>query len=140
MSGLLPSDAAPADEDAGAMSEDATVQLTLPARPEFVRIARLVIAGLAGRNGFSYEDVEDLRIAVDELCYLIVGQIGHDGNIKLTFTMHDGILEVDGQGESAVHELSPFSQRILAAVVDSHDIHPVGDNVAFHFSRRRRTG
>lgn len=120
--------------------DDATVQLTLPARPEFVRIARLVIAGLAGRNGFSYEDVEDLRIAVDELCYLIVGQVGHDGQIKLVFTMHDGMLEVDGQGESAVLELSPFSQRILSAVVDSHDIRVVGDDVAFHFSRQRRTG
>lgn len=140
MAGLLPSDAAPAEEDAATAGEDATVQLTLPARPEFVRIARLVIAGLAGRNGFSYEDVEDLRIAVDELCYLIVGQIGHDGQILLTFTIRDGTLEVEGQGEAAVLELSPFSQRILNAVVDSHDIRAVGDNVAFHFSRQRRTG
>jgi hypothetical protein len=36
--------------------------------------------------------------------------------------------------------LSPFSQRILNAVVDSHDIRAVGDDVAFHFSRQRRTG
>jgi hypothetical protein len=140
MAGLLPSDAAPAEEDAASASEDATVQLTLPARPEFVRIARLVIAGLAGRNGFSYEDVEDLRIAVDELCYLIVGQVGHDGQILLTFTIHDGTLAVEGQGEASVLELSPFSQRILNAVVDSHDIRAVGDDVAFHFSRQRRTG
>src|SRR5579864_8502351 len=85
MAGLMPPDAAAADEDAATTSEDATVELTLPARPEYVRIARLVIAGLAGRNGFSYEDIEDLRIAVDELCYLIVGQIGHDGQVTLTF-------------------------------------------------------
>jgi hypothetical protein len=141
MDGVLPSDAAKAPEEGWVrLNDDATVRLTLPARPEFVRIARLVIAGLAGRNGFSYEDVEDLRIAVDELCYLIVGQIGHDGQVTLTFKVREDTLEVEGEGEASVLELSPFSQRILAAVVDSHDIRPQGTDVAFRFSRRRRTG
>jgi serine/threonine-protein kinase RsbW len=94
------------------MDSDPVVRLTLPARPEFVRLARLVIAGLAGRHGFSYEDVEDLRIAVDELCFLVVGQVGHDGEIALSFTMKDDSLEVEGQGGAALVELSPFSQRI----------------------------
>jgi hypothetical protein len=114
------------------------VRLTLPAHPGFVRIARLTIAGLASRAGFGYDEVEDLRIAVDELCYLLVGPAGQTGDIELLFRVQDGSISVVGSGPRAVDQLSVFSQRILDAVVDRHEIERTTNGTTFRFSRDHR--
>ncbi len=49
-------------------STPAVVTLTIPSAPEYVGTARLTILGVAGRMGFSYDQVEDIRLAVGEAC------------------------------------------------------------------------
>ena len=46
----------------------ACVELRFPCRPEFVGVARLAILGVASRMRFSYDEVEDVRLAVGEAC------------------------------------------------------------------------
>jgi serine/threonine-protein kinase RsbW len=46
----------------------AQVELTIPCRPEFVGVARLAMLGVASRMRFSYDEVEDVRLAVGEAC------------------------------------------------------------------------
>jgi len=46
----------------------AEVDLTIPSRPEYVGVARLAILGVASRMRFSYDEVEDIRLAVGEAC------------------------------------------------------------------------
>lgn len=46
----------------------ACVELKFPCRPEFVGVARLAILGVASRMKFSYDEVEDVRLAVGEAC------------------------------------------------------------------------
>lgn len=46
----------------------AEVQLVIPSRPEYVGVARLAILGVASRMRFSYDEVEDIRLAVGEAC------------------------------------------------------------------------
>jgi anti-sigma regulatory factor (Ser/Thr protein kinase) len=48
---------------------DRVVELEIPARPEFVGVARMAVGALAGiRPGFAYERIDDLRIVVSEAC------------------------------------------------------------------------
>jgi len=44
------------------------LEMCIPARAEWVRVVRLATAGVASRVGFSYEDVEDIKLAVSEAC------------------------------------------------------------------------
>ena len=53
-----------------------TVELTIPCRPEFVGIARLAVLGIASRMPFSYDEVEDVRLAVGEACTHAVERAG----------------------------------------------------------------
>jgi serine/threonine-protein kinase RsbW len=56
-------------EDAGeAREKSATVTIIIPCRAEYVAIARLAILGVANRLAYSYDEVEDIRLAVGEAC------------------------------------------------------------------------
>ncbi|MCC7493375.1 MAG: ATP-binding protein [Fimbriimonadaceae bacterium] len=52
--------------------------LTLPARPEFVSLARLTLAGLAARLDYDVDAVEDIRVAVAEAVGLLLREGGAD--------------------------------------------------------------
>ncbi|MEJ8548213.1 anti-sigma B factor RsbW [Brevibacillus borstelensis] len=52
----------------GQKPEADVITLTLPARVEYVSIARLTVSGIANRMGFAYEDIEDIKLAVAEAC------------------------------------------------------------------------
>lgn len=45
-----------------------TVRLAIPARPEFVSVARHTLEGLAGLRGLPPETVADLKLALTEAC------------------------------------------------------------------------
>jgi serine/threonine-protein kinase RsbW len=44
------------------------IELKIPAKPEFVGVVRLLISGVASRMGFSYDEIEDMKLAVAEAC------------------------------------------------------------------------
>src|ERR1700674_5873057 len=47
---------------------EAVAELTIPGSPEYVSVARLAIRGVGSRMRFSYDEVEDIRLAVGEAC------------------------------------------------------------------------
>jgi serine/threonine-protein kinase RsbW len=125
--------------------DDTEVRLALPAAPEFVRLARLTVAGIAGRMGFTHDEVEELRIAVDELCLTIVGPMACEGSIELRYWIDADDLVVEGVGTSAAPlaaapSLSPLSRQILSAVVDEHDVAAGALGPTFRIRKRRATG
>jgi len=105
-------------------SED-EVRLSVPAKPEFLGLARVTAAGLASRLGFSYDQVEDLRLAIDEICFGVTGSKGRDGRLELHFLLSPGGLVVEGEGHFASPgpmDLSELSEVILNALVDEHSV------------------
>ena len=61
------------DTGARALTGDDHVRLSLPARHEYARIARIGVAALGLRMGFTYREIEDLRLAVDETLIFLLG-------------------------------------------------------------------
>ena len=53
------------------------VHLVIPACSEFLRALRLVAADAAVRAGLDCEEVEDFRIAVDELSHAVMAATDH---------------------------------------------------------------
>jgi hypothetical protein len=97
-------------------------------------------AGLAGRAGFTLDAVEDLRLAIDEVCFVLIGPHGRPGKLHLTYTLHDDGLEVVGEGrfDDDVRRPPPseLSKLILAALVDDCSITLESDKPAFRFVKR----
>lgn len=120
------------------------VRLTLPTTPHLLRVARLTAAGLAGRLGFSFDEIEDVKIAVDELCFALVGSRGRPGSLTLTYTLDVASLVIEGAAtyEGAPPELAPseLSSQILAAVVNDHELRADGDHLRFRLVKHRAEG
>ena len=124
------------------MAEQDEVRLTVPAMPEFLRLARVTATGLASRLGFTFDEVEDLRLAIDELCFALMGTRGRPGTIRLRYLVTDQALEVEGvgdfRGEGPEPTLSDLSRQILAALVDEHEVRRGSDGLpCFRFRKAR---
>ena len=63
------------------------VHLVIPACSEFLRALRLVAADAAVRAGLDCEEVEDFRIAVDELSHAVMTATDH--HLHVTFRTSD---------------------------------------------------
>jgi anti-sigma regulatory factor (Ser/Thr protein kinase) len=116
------------------------VRLSMPASPQLLRVARLTAAGLAGRLGFSFDEIEDVKIAVDELCFAVVGSKGREGTLTLRYLLQADSLTIEGAGPSdggPAPEQSEFSSQILNAVVDEHALSREGNELRFRLLKRR---
>jgi anti-sigma regulatory factor (Ser/Thr protein kinase) len=117
------------------------IRLAVPAMPEFLRLARVTAAGLASRLGFTFDQVEDLRLAIDELCFGLTGTNGREGTVHVRYLVGDGALEVEGQGhfddDHRQVRLSELSEVILNALVDEHELVSDGPTPHFRMVKRR---
>jgi serine/threonine-protein kinase RsbW len=77
------------------------VRLTFPARPEYIALGRLALAGLARTSGLDAETLADLKLALTEAC---------SNSIRHAYADGDGAVEV-------VFEVRP--DRLVIDVVDS---------------------
>ena len=110
------------------------ITITFPGTPEFLRLARLTSADAGSRAGFDYEDIDDLRIAVSELCSLIGGSEG--GAVTLQFHVAPGRVDVEGRAEPGALVDSELSRTIVEAVVE--DVAMADENGLARFSCTKR--
>ncbi|KKO53034.1 anti-sigma B factor RsbW [Paenibacillus sp. DMB20] len=80
------------------------VTLNLPANAEYVDIVRLNLYGIASKMGFSYEEIEDMKVAVSEACNNSVlyayGQEGGMVEVIFEVTSESLSIMVRDEGES----------------------------------------
>src|SRR5687767_9061612 len=104
------------------------VQLVMPADPEFLRLARVTAMGLASRLSFTIDEIDDLRIAIDELVFGLIGTKGRPGRVVMRYRLQPQGLEVEGSGLFEDDEVPPglteLSELILDAVADEHELVP----------------
>jgi serine/threonine-protein kinase RsbW len=117
------------------------VQLVMPADPEFLRLARVTAMGLASRLQFTIDEIDDLRIAIDELLFGLIGNKGRPGRVTMTYSLVDAGLEVKASGTFEDGEATPglteLSELILDAVADEHELTPNGPSPTFRLLKRR---
>jgi len=102
--------------------EPSPVTVTFPAVPEYLRLARIATADAASRAGLDYEEIDDIRIAVSELCSLL--SVDPATTVTLAFQAGDGALIVEGESRTGRAEITPneLSEAIVAAVTDEHSL------------------
>ena len=73
------------------------IEMKFPAKPEYVGVIRLSVSGIANRMGFTYEDIEDLKISISEAVTNVVNHAYGDknnGEVTIGFGVYEDRLEV----------------------------------------------
>jgi serine/threonine-protein kinase RsbW len=106
-------------------SSDQPVRLSLPASSRYLAAARLVATSLGAESGLSVDDLDDLRLGVNELVSLLVDASADGGRVDLEFDVEDGTITVRGaiaSGMATPVEADELTRRIVSAVVDQHHL------------------
>jgi hypothetical protein len=72
------------------------VELSFPASVDLVVLARFTAATVAARAGFDIDEIEDLRLAVDELC-VSFGPLEWYSNVQLRFERNEDLVRIVGE-------------------------------------------
>ncbi len=63
------------------------VRVCMPAEGAYLSVLRTATAGLAARLDFTLDEIEDLRIAVDEACAMLLSQAIPGTNLECDFEL-----------------------------------------------------
>jgi serine/threonine-protein kinase RsbW len=73
------------------------VRLTIPAKPEYIALSRLALAGLSRVRPFSDEDLADLKLAITEACSNSVRHAydGGDGTVEIRYLLEGNRITIE---------------------------------------------
>jgi serine/threonine-protein kinase RsbW len=107
------------------------VVLRLPAAGAYLSVLRTATASLASRLDFTIDDIEDLRIAVDEACAMLLVQAIGGADLECRFeltadaiTVAVSVLTSDGEQPSR----DTFAWTVLTALAGEVDSAVDADN------------
>lgn len=121
------------------MTSEAVVRLVMPAKSEYLVLARLALAGIAREVPMSETDLADLKLAVTEACGNAVRHAYADatGVVEIRFVVEGGSIGIEVEDEGDPHKAfeapttepsdgippeSGMGLAIIEAVVDHLDV------------------
>jgi serine/threonine-protein kinase RsbW len=113
--------------------DDDVVLLTVPADGGYLGVLRTATAGLAARLHFALDEIEDLRIAVDEACAMLLAIATRAAELECRFAVTDDALAVEVTvpivAGARLPAESSFAWKVLTALTTSASA-SVGDGRA----------
>jgi serine/threonine-protein kinase RsbW len=116
------------------------VELRVPADARFVAVLRSVTAGLAARCDLTLDEIEDLRLAVDEACALLLPHARPDTSMTTRFALYPDQLDLSisvAAEPDAVPDRGGFGWTVLCALADEVHVSSSGPELVVAVSRRR---
>jgi serine/threonine-protein kinase RsbW len=134
-------------DDAGTATANATtqgdvVELRLPADGAYLSVLRTATAGLAARLDFTLDEIEDLRIAVDEACALLLPDAEPGASMTCVFALSGQTLSVTVTVPSRtgrVPRRNTFAWTVLTALAGDVDT-AIGDDGTVSVTLLKRGG
>jgi serine/threonine-protein kinase RsbW len=118
------------------------VEVSVPADGAYVATLRLTAASLAARCDLTIDDIEDLRLAVDEACALLLPHAQAGSTMRASFQLAAGRLEVTTMVESpdasaASPDRSGFAWSVLSALASEVEVNGDGGQLSITVTKRR---
>ena len=117
-----------------------TVMVRIPPTPEHLALLRTAVAGFAARDHFTLDQVDDLRLAVEEGAVQLLKHVTGEGLTLTVNRTEPGIevrLSADVAGDDPVIDEESFSWVILRALADDVAIEMQQGHAAIVLSKHR---
>ena len=117
------------------------VQVGMPAEGAYLSVLRTATAGLAARLDFTLDEIEDLRIAVDEACAMLLPQAIPGTNLECAFDLgaEDMTITVSVvAAEPRTPARDTFAWTVLSALAGTVDSQVGPDDQVAIVMRKRR--
>jgi serine/threonine-protein kinase RsbW len=114
------------------------VELRIPADSAFLAVLRTATAGLAARLDFTLDDIEDLRIAVDEACAMVLPQARVDSDLTCAFDLEPTRLTVAVTAECDSPQApyrDSFAWTVLSALTSEVRADVQGERLTIRLAR-----
>ncbi|KKK07162.1 ATP-binding protein [Micromonospora sp. HK10] len=124
--------------------DDDVVHLTVPADGGYLGVLRTATAGLAARLQFALDEIEDLRIAVDEACAMLLAIATRNAELECRFAVTEDALTVEVTVPTvrgaALPSESSFAWKVLTALTTSAAARAVDGRATIALLTRRASG
>jgi serine/threonine-protein kinase RsbW len=101
-----------------------TIELRTPASTVMIPVIRAVAADLAARADFDVDSIDDLRMAVDDACAMLVGIAAQGATLSCRFTVRptlikriEAVVDVDVE-DGATLPTGSFGWRVLECLAE----------------------
>lgn len=105
------------------------VSLIIPARREYVSTARLTASSIANRLGFNIDEVEDIKVAVSEVCNILLAKESDETvRYRINFSINGSVLRIAFEGDIAPLNClkdsleNEYGLYIMQALMDSVEL------------------
>jgi serine/threonine-protein kinase RsbW len=102
------------------------VTVRLPAEGAYLSVLRTATAGLAARLDFTLDEIEDLRIAVDEACAMLLSQARPGGSLECVFSLDRDLMTISVSADCLAPRppaSDTFAWTVLTALAGSVEAH-----------------
>lgn len=117
------------------------VRLSVPAHGAFLSLIRTTSAAVAARLEMTIDEIEDLRIAVDEAAAILLPLVADDRSVDVVFTLGEEALTISLSAPTDA-ALAPdqvgFGWTVLSALIDTVTADHVDGRTTIVLSHRRR--
>jgi serine/threonine-protein kinase RsbW len=118
------------------------VLLAVPASGAYLGVLRTATAGLAARLQFTLDEIEDLRIAVDEACAILLAVATLDADLSCRFTVTGSSLTVEASVPTVQRNVrlpagESFAWQVLSALADDVAADVSGGRATIRLTKRR---
>jgi serine/threonine-protein kinase RsbW len=100
------------------------VALEVPAGPQFLAVVRLTTAGVGADAGLTVDEIEDLKIAVDEICAVLCQPPDLSMSVRIRYEWSSERMHVTASRDDDARtvDLDELVLSILDATVDEHEV------------------
>jgi serine/threonine-protein kinase RsbW len=118
---------------------DDVVALTVPAAAGYLGVVRTATAGLAARLQFTLDEIEDLRIAVDEACTMLLRNAAAQADLTCRFMLTEEavLVTISVAAEAQPTRPHSLSWQVLTSLASDVSLSQEDGRTSLQFRKKR---
>lgn len=121
------------------------ITLTVPATGEYAKTVRMTAAALVSRMDFTYDEVEDVRMAAEEAFVYAIDTLPEGADVSFEFLVGEDSIEIDvplgnehTSSDDDAERNAAYATFILQSVCDHYEF--ASDETGAHLRLVKRAG